>query len=84
MEIQQPVILQIPVTITGDDRKPELSLRKKIKEKELIKVICHAAYRDKAVTIMPVFTNKMRSLAQMQEKGVIEYDSEKDLYYFKI
>lgn len=85
-EVKQEAIpiINIPVTVTNREDKPFLLLRKKVFTAEVIKIICTGAYRNKPILIQPVFSDKIRSLAQMQEKKIIKYDIEKDLYFYLI
>ena len=63
---------------------PIIGVSVKIKDPALIRQLCSIAYRDIPLKIQLIFTNKLQSLATLQEKKIIEYNSEKDLYEFKI
>jgi ribosomal protein L31E len=64
-------VLEVPVTITVNDKHPYIELRKAIRNLDLVKLIIYKAMRQEPVIIQPSFTNKTKSLCSLVERGLI-------------
>lgn len=80
------VTLNLCVTYTkcGQGCVPTLEIRKVIRDPEIIKEILSAAFHDETITAVPNFTNKVKALATLQEKGIIYYNEKEKKYLFII
>lgn len=72
--------LQIPIIITHKNNKPYLELRTGTNNVDILKSIVSAAFHERPIIVMPIFTDKLRSLSSMIEKGIIYRENEQ--YYF--
>jgi hypothetical protein len=73
-------LIPIKVIILNSNKIPSIELRCIINEPETIKTVVSAAFHSQPLTLMPEFTNKIRSLSSLMEKGVLYM--EKGKYYF--
>jgi hypothetical protein len=79
---KQTKLLTVPITVThSPQNKPVLQLRKEIGDFDIIKTLISCAYNDEPVIIYPIFTNKIKSLGTLLDKGLI-YMDEKGVYRF--
>lgn len=75
--------LTINMRISHKDGKPSLELRKVTTDNDIIKGIISAAFHEKPIIIYPMFTNKIKSIGTLLEKGIIYKDID-DKYYFTL
>jgi len=74
--------LHISVYISHEKGFPTLYLRKKIKEKELLKLIASAALNEQPILIYPFFKTKIQGISSLLKNGVIYFNKEEDNYSF--
>lgn len=70
----------VNVIVTSKNGNPCIELRKKTTEIELMQAIIRCAYHNKPMIILPSFSDKIKSLSSLIEKGII-YQAE-DGYHF--
>ena len=75
-----PVILKTRVIITCDNGVPQIEIRKKITNLKNIQDVIRAVLYEQPINIIPMFSDPMKSWAQLHEKGIIY--SEKDSHCF--
>jgi hypothetical protein len=67
------IALEIPLTIF--ERKslscPAVKITKEVYDVELIKILVHCAYHNLPIVIVPKFTNKLKSISCLVEKGLL-------------
>lgn len=68
--------------ITEKNGKPALEIRKVTTEPELIKIILENAFNDKPVIAYPVFTNRLKAISVLVDKGIIYKETDK--FYYNI
>lgn len=70
--------IQINVLIfKGEKFKPYITLRRKIKEQNLMHKIVKAAIEGQPLIILPHFPDKYRAIERLREAGIIYYDTDK-------
>lgn len=79
MDSRMP-LFQVPIIVTKKNDVPCLELRKTTQKSDSIQVIVRAAIDDIPVVVQPVFTDKIRALHNLVEKGIIYMG--KDLKYY--
>jgi hypothetical protein len=78
----QETPLSFNVIVSQRNGTPRIDLRREITDVKLLKQIISLAYHDQPGVVFFQFPNKIRSLAALQEKGVISFDGEQ--YQFLI
>jgi hypothetical protein len=81
-EYQEHSLMEMPVIILEKHGKPCIELRRAITDQELIKAVVSAAWHEKPIIIIPRFKDKIRSLANLIDKGIIYKDQETEQYLF--
>ena len=76
----QPEPLSLPIIVSSKNGKPNLMLRLSSTNIDIIKGVVSAAFHDKPIIVQPAFTDKLRSINSMMEKGILY--REKENYYF--
>lgn len=76
----QPEALEISVIINTKHNKPYVELRTGTTNEEIIKAIVSAAFHKRPIIVQPTFTNQLRSVRSMIDKGIL-YRKE-DQYFF--
>lgn len=76
--------LDVPVIITEKQNLPSVLLRRQATDVNIIKLVVSAAFHSKPIIIMPFFTNKLKSISTMIEKGIIYYDNDYKEYKYLI
>ena len=77
-------LFEINVQVHMKHGKPAIELRTMTSELDLIKAIVSAAYHNQPLVILPKFSNKLKSLAQLQEVKLLKYNYEKGIYEWLI
>lgn len=72
--------LSMSVIISQKNNNLCLELRKTITNTEAIKSIISCAFHEKPIIIQPKFTDKLRGLNSLIEKGII-YQQENEFYF---
>lgn len=62
---------------SGENFKPYITLRRKIKEQKLLQRIIVAAIEGKPLVILPQFTDKLKALDRMHKAGIVYFDKDK-------
>ena len=70
----------INIIVSDENGKPIIELRKKTNDSELIKKVIMAAFLQKPLIIQPTFTNRIKSINTLMNKGIIYNDNGK-LYF---
>lgn len=74
--------LQVKVIISQKEGKPCIELRRAITETEAIKFIISCAYHNQPIVITPAFTNTLKSISSLVDKGILYRKG--DRYFFTI
>ena len=78
----QPEPFQIPLIINSKHGKPYLELRAGTGNPEIIKALVSASFHGKPIIVQPVFTDKLKSIGSMIEKGILYRDGENYFFTF--
>lgn len=76
--------LEIPIIITIKNDSPSIELRKSTTEINLLKQIISCAFHQRPMIFLPVFSNKLKSLNSLIDKGIIYRNPEDNQFYFNI
>lgn len=74
-------ILELPITISDINGKPCLILKKSIIEMALIKTIVSASFHNQPLIILPKFTDKMKSINSLIQKGIVYRKPNGELFF---
>jgi len=74
--------LGINIIISQTKGIPCLELRKNINDIEQIKIILSCAFREQPLSILPLFSNKIRSISTLIDKGLTYKDGENYFFNF--
>lgn len=80
----QTLPYQVSIIVTKKRSKPMLEMRSGTTDTEIIKTLVYCAIYGKPVIVLPVFKDKLRSVASLADKGVLYLDRETGEYYFNI
>jgi hypothetical protein len=78
--INEVVPFYIYVQVQEKNNLPAIELRRLTCEKEIVKAIISAAFREVPIIVMPVFNNKVRSIGSLIEKNLI-YKEGSEFYF---
>jgi hypothetical protein len=73
---------EISVIVLEYNNLPGIELRKRTNDKELIKKLVSCAYHEIPILVLPKFSDRLKSINSLLEKGIIYYDKEKKQYFF--
>ena len=76
-------ILTIPVRVIYKNNYPAIELRRILTDIDLIKNVVTAAFHEEPLILIPKFTDKLKSLTSLKEKGILYLDKE-NVYRFTI
>jgi len=78
--------LDIPVIVTEKEQAngvyPCIILKRYITSLDLIKSILSCAFHEQEIIVIPRFSNKLKSIGSLIEKGLIYYNEKDRKYYF--
>jgi len=74
--------LPIFIVVSHNNGLPQIGLRKRTTDVNLIKTIISCAFYGQPIILQPTFSDKVRALATLTEKGIIY--REEDKYFFNI
>lgn len=78
--------LNVPLTVklrtVTKHGRPAIEIRRLVIEEDVIREIVRAAFYEEPIVIMPSFTDKIKSIGTLIEKGVLYVENEK--FYFNI
>ena len=74
------ILCSIPVYITEKNNLPCIELRKCITNSELIKSVISCAFHERAIVILPSFNDKIKSINNLIEKGIL-YRKNNEFYF---
>lgn len=84
---EQPIVINMPldirVIVTEKNSKPCIKLEKITTNIDVIKSIVSCALHENPIVIVPIFSNRIKSLGSLIEKGII-YQHTDGKYYFTI
>lgn len=85
-EIELPFTLSVIVTEikSGEVVKPCVVLRRYTTDIDIMKQIIQAALNKVPLIIMPKFTDEIRSISSLIEKGILYRNADNGEYYFTI
>lgn len=72
----------INIHIIEKNNKPTIKLIKEINDEELIKTIITCAFHNKPIILQPIFTDRLKAISSLLEKGIIFKNKEDGSYYF--
>lgn len=70
-KLNQTLPIPIYITVTSENNKPMLILKKKLFEPDLFKVVISCAHHHQPVSLLPMFKNPIRSLSSLLDKGIL-------------
>lgn len=74
--------LRLSVWITQRNGTPLLILNRETSNIDIIRGVIEAALYNQTIVVLPQFTDRIKSINSMLEKGILYYDNEKDNYAF--
>lgn len=77
-------LFSVSVVVTEKNNLPCIELRKVTTETELIKKIISCAFHGQPVVVLPQFTDKLKSIRSLSDKGIIYYDKKSGEYKYTI
>ena len=78
------LILKFKVQIFTENGQPCARMIHTIKDMDkLIELVKHISY-EKPIAVIPVFSDPIRSWGILNEKGIINYNKEKEEYFFTL
>lgn len=80
--IKEVIPIPIYIRICEKDDKPVIELRKIINDMNFIKSILSCAFHNQPIILQPTFSDKLRAISSLQEKGIIYKNNEDQKYYF--
>jgi hypothetical protein len=78
---EQP-LMTFNLVVTIKNNLPCIEVRKQITNSEIAKTLISCAFHGRPVIVMPQFTDKLKSIASLIEKGLLYKRGEQ--YYFTI
>lgn len=78
----QPEPFRLPIIINTKHDKPYIELRAGTSNPELLKAIISAAFHKQPVIVQPCFTDELKSIGSMIEKGILYRDGEQYFFTF--
>jgi len=79
-EVHPLDLLNVNLQIISKYGSPALEIRKVVIDPEVIKTILKCAYHGVPIVVLPAFTNKLRSITTLMEKGIIYKEGDKLLF----
>ena len=80
------IIPELPITlsivVSQRNGKPVIELRKTITDFITIKKILSCAYHEVPINSMPMFSNKIKSISSMIDKGIVYRNEDDNNLYF--
>ena len=73
-------LVQVYLVTTQRNNKPCLELRKVTTDYNLMKTILSCAFNEIPLIIMPTFSNKMKAVTNLVDKGIL-YRKENNYYF---
>ena len=67
----QPEPFKVPLQVTIKQDKPYVELRAGTSNIEVIKAIISEAFHKRPIIVQPCFTDELKSMASMIEKGIV-------------
>lgn len=80
-QIINAIAYQISIIVSEKNDKPVIELRKNTSDPEIMKQIISCAFHNKPIIVQPTFTDRLKAMAALQEKGII-YKSDVDQQYY--
>lgn len=77
-------LVEIYVQVTEKNNNPAVELRKLTTDLELVKKLVSAAYHERPIILLPRFSNKIQALNSLQQKGIIFFDYDENIFYFTL
>lgn len=96
MEIHNPPKVQkfpisIPIRVWVKNNMPCVELRRCVQlcadrntdiNNDLVKTIVSSAFHNIPLTIVPTFSDRVRAISSLIDKGILYYDTEKEQYFY--
>lgn len=79
--ITEKIPLDISVIITHNNDQPRIELRKTTQDLDTIRELIKAAYNETPIIIIPKFSDRLRSISNMINKGIVYRDEENILRF---
>lgn len=83
-KIKKAILLEINIVISKERNTPIIELRKKTNDSDLIRTIIHHALTGQPISFLPTFRNKLQSINSLIEKGIINFDTEKNTITYNL
>lgn len=80
----RPIIFDVNVIVTSKNDLPAIELRRNTTNPEIIRAVIRHATHETPLLILPKFSNKMQTLNNLQEKGILSWDKESRRFVFNI
>ena len=81
---KQEVPLSVYIVIMEKGNMPCIEIRKRTTNIDIIKTIISCAFHGRPIILMPTFSDKMRALSSLIQKGIIYKDKKSGEYCFTI
>ncbi len=78
---KEAITLNMPIIVTQKNGQAQLELRRGVTDLETIKKLVECAFHSKTILILPSFTNKLKSISSLVDKGVLNLGKD-GKYYF--
>jgi len=79
-----PSVFQTSLVITEKNGLPCLEIRKVTTDPATIRDLISSAFHQRPVIMQPVFRDRIKAVGSLQEKGIIQFDSETEQYVYLI
>jgi len=88
---EQVFPISLPIRVWAKNSVPGIELRRYIQmsfedrsepNNALIRALISCAFHGKPLTIIPTFTDKIKSISSLVQNGLIYYDKDKDKYFY--
>lgn len=76
--------LDIKIIITFRNQQPCIELRRCTTDIDIIKSIISCAFHNRPIIVQPTFTNELKSLSSLVDKGILYYNEENKTYHFTL
>lgn len=75
-----PLLVEVYLIISQKNNKPCIELRRSTTDYSLIKTILSCAFHEIPLIIMPTFSNKLKAVSNLVDKGILY--KKNNNYYF--
>ncbi len=77
-----PIPIRVNVIITQKNSQPCVEIRRATNDQEIIKKIVSAAWKEQPIVVVPTFTNKLKSINTLIDKGIVYIEKDDGQLYY--